>query len=218
MECSEKIAKNLNLSEEDVTLAKMIGLLHDIARFRQYSEYQTFDDKKSFDHGDVGVDILKDNNFIRDFIEEDIYDGIIFKAIRNHNKYMIEDGLSERELLFAKIIKDADKWDILYETTYFFWSSDEDKRKIEECTVITKELLEGFREHKAISYKYKITPLDYVIFYAAFCFDFYFKYTLEEIKKEEYINKMFDRFDYKDSEIKEQISKIKNIVNNYEMN
>ena len=37
--------------------------------------------------------------------ETDIYDNIIFKAIKNHNKYEIEKDLNEREELFCKIIK-----------------------------------------------------------------------------------------------------------------
>lgn len=36
-------------------------------------------------------------------------------AIKNHNKYKIEDGLTSKEEFFAKLIRDADKIDILYE-------------------------------------------------------------------------------------------------------
>ena len=34
-ENSKKIATDLNLSEEDIVLAELIGLLHDIGRFEQ---------------------------------------------------------------------------------------------------------------------------------------------------------------------------------------
>ena len=37
MELSEKIAKRLNLSKEKIEIATLIGLLHDIARFEQYT-------------------------------------------------------------------------------------------------------------------------------------------------------------------------------------
>ena len=36
MEVSKKIAEKLNLSKEEIQLATLIGLLHDIARFEQY--------------------------------------------------------------------------------------------------------------------------------------------------------------------------------------
>ena len=48
--------------------------------------------------------------FFKIFTEQ--YDCIIYKAINNHNKFEIERGLSERELLHCKIIRDADKLDI----------------------------------------------------------------------------------------------------------
>ena len=38
------IAKSLKLSDEEINLAKIIGLLHDIARFEQYTKYRTFAD------------------------------------------------------------------------------------------------------------------------------------------------------------------------------
>ena len=42
VELSEYIAKDLKLSEEDIELAKLIGLLHDIGRFNQAKIYNSF--------------------------------------------------------------------------------------------------------------------------------------------------------------------------------
>ena len=85
MKISTEIAKGLKLSKEEIKLATLIGLLHDIARFKQYEEYQTFRDYESFDHGDKGVEILKKNNFLRKFIKESKYDEIIYKAIKERS-------------------------------------------------------------------------------------------------------------------------------------
>ena len=57
-ELSKKIATSLNLSEEDIKLAELIGLLHDIGRFEQVRKYNTFIDKISINHGEYGVKIL----------------------------------------------------------------------------------------------------------------------------------------------------------------
>ena len=118
MNISETIARKLNLSEEEIQLSTLIGLLHDIARFEQYKRYQTFKDSNSFDHGNYALKIL--NRDIRKYIEQDDYDEIIRKAIKNHNKFIIEDELTKKEELFAKIIRDADKIDILYESVELF--------------------------------------------------------------------------------------------------
>ncbi|MBR2240408.1 MAG: HD domain-containing protein [Bacilli bacterium] len=111
VKASEYIANKLDLNNEDVELAKLIALLHDIGRFEQIRQSDSFIDNKDMDHAILGNDILFKDNLIRDFIEDTQYDNIISKAILNHNRLYIEDGLTERELLHAKIIRDADKTD-----------------------------------------------------------------------------------------------------------
>ena len=81
MELSKEIATKEGFSETEIELATLIGLLHDIARFKQYTEYQTFSDAKSFDHGDVAIDILEKDNLIRTFIKTSKYDNIIKASI-----------------------------------------------------------------------------------------------------------------------------------------
>lgn len=112
MEKTKLLTKNL--TEEDQMLAEVIGLYHDIGRFEQDKLYNTFDDSKVFDHADYGVKILFEDNLIKQIPVSEKYYKIINKAIKNHNKYEIEKGLTGKELLHAKLIRDADKLDILY--------------------------------------------------------------------------------------------------------
>ena len=100
---SEYITKNLKLDDEDIQLAKLIALLHDIGRFEQVKVTESFMDNKKFDHAEYGVEVLFTKKLIRNFIKEDKYDDIIYKAIINHNKYKIEYGLNEKELLLSLI-------------------------------------------------------------------------------------------------------------------
>ena len=76
VEKSEYIARELGLDEDNVLLAKLIAILHDIGRFEQVKLTKDFDD-----------------SLIRNFIEDFKYDEVIGKAIYNHNKYAVEDGL-----------------------------------------------------------------------------------------------------------------------------
>ena len=103
---AQEIAKSLSLNEEDINKAGICGLFHDLGRFPQYTEYQTFHDNKSFDHGDKSYDILKDMGY---------NDEIVLNAVKYHNKYSVPNELSDREKLFANITRDADKIDILLE-------------------------------------------------------------------------------------------------------
>mgnify|MGYP003206900974 FL=1 len=78
---AKQIAINLNLSREDIELAELIGLLHDIGRFEQVKRYNTFWDQRSVSHGLLGVEVLFEDNRIRNFIISDKYDKIIITAI-----------------------------------------------------------------------------------------------------------------------------------------
>ncbi len=107
-----EIAKSLGLSEQDQILAYQIGILHDIGRFHQLELTNSYDDQV-FDHADYGAQLLFDQGLISTFpVRVGNYE-VVRKAIVNHNKYEIEDGLEERTKLFCKLIRDADKIDIL---------------------------------------------------------------------------------------------------------
>ena len=108
------IAENLKLTKEDIELAELIGLLHDIGRFEELKQTKTTCSNK-FDHASYGVKMLFDDGMIRQYIDDEKYDEIIKKAIGNHSKLKIEDGLDDKTQLHTKIIRDADKLDIFYE-------------------------------------------------------------------------------------------------------
>nr|WP_318686449.1 HD domain-containing protein [uncultured Acetatifactor sp.] len=54
----QEIARSLELPEEDVDLAWLIGLLHDVGRFEQQKRYGTFNDAVSIDHAKYGARLL----------------------------------------------------------------------------------------------------------------------------------------------------------------
>lgn len=213
MKISEEIARNIGMNEEEINLAKLIGLLHDVARFEQWKNFKTFNDKKSRDHGDWGIEILWTDNYIRKFIEEDKYDKIIKYAIKNHNKYQIEEGLNETELLYSKIIRDADKIDILYESVTEFWNDEKEKQQIEQ-SYISKKVYEDFMNKKLINKNDRETRLDNVICQIAFIHGFNFKISMDMVKKEKYVEKILEKFDFSNNEMaKEQIKQIKGALN-----
>lgn len=213
MEISNKIANSLKLSQEEIELATLIGLLHDIARFEQYKRYNTFNDLQSIDHGDLGAHIL--DNDLRKYIETDEYDNIIKRATKNHNKYKIEEGLNSKEEIFTKIIRDADKIDIFFEAYTQFWSGKE--KEIEESK-ISDEVLNEFKSCTTIKRRknsnYK-DSINNVISIIAFIFDIYFEISFQILKEEDYINKILSKYDFKDEKTKNAVEEIRSIVNEY---
>lgn len=98
--------------KEDIDLAWLIGILHDIGRFEQLRRYQTFFDYRSMDHAKYGVHVLFEEGHIKDFIASSEENDVIRAAIGEHNVYEVRGDLSKRELHFARLIRDADKLDI----------------------------------------------------------------------------------------------------------
>ena len=185
-------------------------MLHDIARFEQYKQYHTFKDAESIDHGDLGVEIL--NKDLHKYIDKDKYDEIIKLAVKNHNKYKIEEGLTQEQELFAKIIRDADKIDIFYEGVVMFWKGNESA--VEEST-ISPEVFEQIQNNIQVKRGTRQTPVDNVLSVLAFIFDINFKTSFEILKQEDYINKMLNRYNMKDEQSKKELEEIRNIANKY---
>ena len=96
MENSKFIARELNLTEEEVNLAMLIGLFHDIGRFEQVRLYDTFSDKDTgLDHAAYSVKVLYEDGLIDKFIDTHEYDNIIKKAVFYHNKKVIGEEVVE---------------------------------------------------------------------------------------------------------------------------
>jgi len=110
--CNEigTIGKQLGLNDDEQRLAEIIGLLHDVGRFEQYTHYKTFMDQKSENHAELGIKILAKFDVLKLFnkpVQE-----IILQAIRHHNRPSLPTGITDRWLFYAKLIRDADKLDI----------------------------------------------------------------------------------------------------------
>jgi len=216
MQNVSKIAKEIGerkkLELQDVQLAELIGLLHDIGRFEQAKIYDTFIDKDSVNHGELGVQILFEQGIIRNFIEDTQYDEIIRKAILNHNrdKRYLEFSNAKEEL-HTKIIRDADKTDILYQLTIAekqpVWGKEDLSQE-----KMSDEIYREFIEEKEIDYQERKTAVDLLVSHFAYIFDFNDKRALQIVKENDYFEKLYKRFQFQDTKTRERMEKIYQIV------
>lgn len=215
-EVARKMAESLELQKEDIELAELIGLLHDIGRFEQVRKYNTFVDHLSENHAKIGVDILFKDGLIRNFIEDDTYDKIIELAIINHNKdkNMLPTNLSPKEELHVKLIRDSDKVDIIYILTFddqkTLWDSDNLNKEI-----FSDEIYNEFIKDHNIIYKNRKTNADKLISQFAFAFDFNFDYGLKYIDENKYYDKLYNRFNFEDEKTRKRFEEIYNLTEKY---
>lgn len=191
-QCDE-ISYTLNLDEEDNYLTCLIGLLHDIGRFEQWTKYKSFDDLKTVDHGDLGEELLFKKDLIKNYkLDEDKYD-IVSKAIKYHNKYDLPDDLTVREKMHVRIIRDADKLDILYA-----FSSPRLLELKEDDSEISAEVKKEFFLHEPVKRVNVKNVNDKIIVLLSFAFDLHYNYSRGLIVDKGYYEKIFEHIKDKD--------------------
>ena len=188
MELGDKIVYSLGLEEDDSYLACITCLLHDIGRFEQWTKYKTFNDSESFDHGNYASKLLFEEGLINKFkLDEKDYD-LVKTAIVNHNKIEIDKSIKDEHiLLHSKIVRDADKIDILYElsTPKIIGIKDDDSK-------ISEEVKNSFYKHEEIDRKEIKTVNDRVLMKFGFVYGLYFDYSKKTILENEYLDRMYE--------------------------
>ena len=205
----EEIARELKLSQEEIELVKLCGLLHDIGRFEQINRYDSYDDLSTLDHGDVGEMILKKDKLINRFSKNN--HNTILRAVKYHNKYRVPNTLNEKNKLFVNITRDADKIDILNLIV---------KGEISIKTNNTKmsnKIYKGFFNKKMLKNKDIKTPADEIASKLAFIFDLNFKESYKIVKNKNYVNKIIEiqMNETNNKDLINQLQEIKKVMNNY---
>jgi HAD superfamily hydrolase (TIGR01509 family) len=236
----QSIAKSLNLSEADVDIAWLLGMLHDIGRFEQIRRFGTFSDADSVDHAEFGADLLFKEGLIRKFAEgyyekcelvgagneeagqaysrqkdcqkdykEDCDEGklnseqvkcnegklagLLELAIRQHNKYRVKEGLTERQLMFCNILRDADKVDI------FKVNAEVPMEIIYDVTteelkngIITKEVLDSFYRKETVLKSLRKSAVDHIVGHISLLFEIVYPESYRQAKEQGYVYKLLD--------------------------
>lgn len=214
----QRIAESLGLSEPDVDIAWLLGMLHDIGRFEQIRHFGTFNDVQSVDHAEFGADLLFKEGLIRKFAEgyyeecelarsgneeaEQIIKnnehhnkdtGLLEMAIRQHNKYRVKEDLTERQRMFCDILRDADKVDI------FKVNADIPMEIIYDVTteelkngVITKEVLESFYKKETVLKSVRRSAVDHIVGHISLLFELVYKESYRQAREQGYVYKLLD--------------------------
>jgi len=186
-----KLAMDLKWSFDDVKLAKQIGLLHDIGRFDEWKKFKKYG-KNKFDHGEHGVNILKHNNYLNKFnvLKEEDKD-ILYEAIYYHNKYQLPNNINKH----AKLLRDADKIDILYLHTIddglYSYNNN-------YSNTISSKIHKDFMEEKSILVNDVNTYAEFMVLILAFIFDINYEYSLKIIIDNNFIEKIYNKLDNKE--------------------
>ena len=210
------LAERMELNENETYLAFLIGLCHDIGRFKQLKEYNTFNDVKSADHADYAVEILKESNFFDDLDEGQI--NLILLAISQHNKLGLPKKMSDKERLFAQLIRDADKLDILRVITDYYSNPKatpnhtltwEMPKGSAVSPKVSKQILKG----DLVSKDTVINELDIKVMQLSWVYDLNYRPSFELMVENRYLDKIYNSMPKNDTVI-EIYRKVKVYIEN----
>lgn len=189
----ERIARSLDLPEEEIDLAWLAGLLHDVGRFEQLRWFGTFDDSKSMDHAAASADVLFDQGHIRDYCADNARDARLQAAVALHSAYRLPEDQDAPTRRLCDILRDADKVDILrvnVETPMediYNVSTDALRR-----SAVTPEVVSAFFEHHAVLRSLKRCPADNAVGHASLVFELVYPESRRAVREQGYIWQLLD--------------------------
>lgn len=189
------IGKALELNRDELHLAELIALLHDIGRFEQYAHYRTFVDRKSKDHARLGVKILKENEVLNEF--NDSIKSLIFRTILYHNRAKLPEDESETCLLFTKLLRDADKLDIWKVVTDYYHQKNGKRNGAIELDLpntpgFSEEVYQDLMNKRIVDIKHVKNLNDFKLLQIGWIFDINFDITRQAIKSRRYLELIRD--------------------------
>lgn len=195
----DDIARSLDLSDDQVDLAWLCGLLHDIGRFEQVRRYDTFLDSKSVSHALLGAQVLFEDatgpaGDIRRFVDDDSADDAIRSAVAYHSALALPDGLDAQTRRLCDIVRDADKIDILkvnhdspVDDIYPFGEKDL------RASDVSPQVVETFLQHRTVPHAIRRHPADMVLGHVCFVWGLVYPRSLELAVQQGYVFDMLER-------------------------
>lgn len=210
-----RIAGDLHLRPQDAMLAEAIALFHDVGRFPQYREYRTFDDSISVNHAAVGAKVLLEREVLRELARR--HQDIIIRAVTLHNVFTLPKGLDDETALFARLIRDADKLDILRVVIEYF---EQDAGSRAEAVALglpdrpgySNEVLSCLLRGEMARKDALTTQNDFKLLQLAWLYDLNFTSSFRMVVERNYIRKIADKLPRTD-EIDRAVERVRGHVN-----
>ena len=189
------LSEKMELPENERKLAFIAAVFHDIGRFLQLVKYNTFNDSNSVANAELGEEVLKHENILELLGCEK--ETIVYSAILAHNKFEIPKRLGERKLLHAKILRDADKLDILKVLIDYYSNRNAEPnhtltwewpKSVWVSDTVAKEILAG----KLVSKKHVASELDVKIMQMSWIFDLNFKASVGYVLEKRFLEKIYE--------------------------
>ena len=202
----EDIGKSEGLWGEELCLAEITALLHDIGRFEQFKRYKTFADLKSEDHAALGVYVIEEERLLQSVNEKTAQ--MILKAVMHHNKAVLPSTENGRALFFMKLLRDADKVDIWHVVTDYYRHAHERRNQTIEMNFpdtpeVSDAVYYSLMKGDIVQTSDLKTLNDFKLFQLGWIYDVNFKRTFQIVKERKYLEQIREALPKKSDPIDE---------------
>lgn len=205
-----KMIKNgLHADERINYLIDCACMFHDIARFKQWNEFHTYIDANSFDHGDMGVVILKETGIINQLDLTEFEKDIVLSAVKYHNKMKVPN-FDDVKLMVVNTVRDADKIVILNELIENKLTSEYD-----DISTINYDLVDEILKGNVIKNDLVKSDYDRTLRAVAWVNDLHYKESYQLLFKNEIMDKLLDRLTTSENYEETKFNELKNYINKF---
>jgi len=187
------LCEGLSMDEGRTWVAEAVALFHDIGRFPQYREYGTFRDKESVNHAALSAKILLDEGLLAGLPEPE--QQVIMHAVTLHNVLNVPAGLSGDDLLFTRLIRDADKLDIWRVFVEYYRMPEADRSDVvglslPETAVCTPAVLDALTRGEMVRHDMISSQNDFKLLQLSWVFDLNFPTSFQLMSKRRYVEQL----------------------------
>ncbi len=186
------LCEKLKLNERDRYLALVIAFFHDAGRFPQLIETGSYSDF-NYNHAIKSCEVIAERNVLEELGLNEEEKTLVNRAIFNHNRLYLEEDLNEREKLFSKMIRDADKIDIFRVAVDNFRDYFDDDP--------SPKVMEDFLLEKSIDSNDINNQADKIMQRLAFLYDINFKESFEILSENKYFILYVEDIKYNENKI-----------------
>ncbi len=190
------LAGRLALDDDQKRIAETVALFHDLGRFPQFSRYRTYNDARSVDHSRLSVEVLRQEGVLGSLRREERQ--WVETTIEHHGRKSLPDGLNGQALLFAKLLRDADKLDILRVVVEIYERHRADpaghRFEIEllDEPRYSPEVFEAVMSGQLMEYTKLRTLNDMRLCQIGWVYDMNFAASLERLKERGFLDRLFE--------------------------
>jgi HD superfamily phosphohydrolase YqeK len=187
------ILQSLKISEGNQFITNIACLFHDIGRFEQFRRFATFNDRKSKNHAIIGVHVLNRSKILKSL--DAPLQCAVLKIVRYHNMLQLPPTEAEEILFMAKIVRDADKIDILDVLARQYESAQPGSNPalnldLPDYQSYSPKIIQSIMQSKLVNIHDAQTVIDFKLLQVSWLFDLNFSYTRNLIRQNHYFQRI----------------------------